>query len=282
MTFKFLKQFKGKRIYLLWGILSLFILSLVLISYNSQDDITTKAISEEDSAKEEILLEENMFREIFESPVSEETKELYRVTKIIDGDTIEIDTGERVRLICIDTPEKGEYYYSEASNYLTGLILNKEVEFTKDISETDRYGRLLRYVYIGRDFVNELIVYNGYGKDYPYKPDISKCPIIKQAEKYARDNNLGIWGEKIDEQEEQEEAIEEQEESEETVEGQEEEEEQEESSPSDSEIICSYDAYNCGDFSSCSEVMRVFSACNSDVHRLDRDKDDIPCENLCG
>jgi hypothetical protein len=50
---------------------------------------------------------------------------------------------------------------------------------------------------------------------------------------------------------------------------------------SDDDVICSYDAYNCGDFSSCSQVMRVFRACEADVHRLDRDKDGVPCESLC-
>ncbi|QDG52122.1 excalibur calcium-binding domain-containing protein [Persicimonas caeni] len=50
---------------------------------------------------------------------------------------------------------------------------------------------------------------------------------------------------------------------------------------SDDEVVCSYDAYNCGDFSSCTQVMRVFEACESDVHKLDRDKDGVPCEALC-
>ncbi|QDG52147.1 nuclease [Persicimonas caeni] len=50
---------------------------------------------------------------------------------------------------------------------------------------------------------------------------------------------------------------------------------------SDDEVVCSYDAYNCGDFSSCAQVMQVFRACEGDVHKLDRDKDGVPCESLC-
>ena len=50
---------------------------------------------------------------------------------------------------------------------------------------------------------------------------------------------------------------------------------------SDSEPVCSYDAYNCGDFDSYAQVMRVFNACDTDVHKLDRDKDGVPCESLC-
>lgn len=194
--------------------------------------------------------------ETIEVEIQEEIiNSLYTVTKIIDGDTIEINTGERVRLICIDTPERGEDYYSEASNYLAGLVLNKEVELIKDISEKDRYGRLLRYIYFEGDFVNELIVYNGYGKAYPYSPDTSKCPIIQEAEQHAKTSNLGMWGQTNQEQE---------------------------STPSDSNIVCSSDSHNCGDFSSCSEVMEVFNACSSDIHKLDKDGDGIPCESLCG
>tara|TARA_Y100000310_G_scaffold289466_1_gene315869 strand:- start:3498 stop:3788 length:291 start_codon:yes stop_codon:yes gene_type:complete len=56
---------------------------------------------------------------------------------------------------------------------------------------------------------------------------------------------------------------------------------QEESSSLDSGIICGYNAYNCGDFSRCSEVMEVFNACSYDIHYLDGDEDGIPCESLC-
>jgi hypothetical protein len=50
---------------------------------------------------------------------------------------------------------------------------------------------------------------------------------------------------------------------------------------SDGEVECSYDAYNCGDFDTCAEVRRVFDACPTDVHGLDRDNDGVPCESLC-
>jgi len=64
------------------------------------------------------------------------------------------------------------------------------------------------------------------------------------------------------------------------------EEEQEEKSveesPSNSNIVCSYNAYNCDDFSTCSEVMKVFNTCRNDIHYLDGDDDGIPCESLCG
>jgi len=182
--------------------------------------------------------------------------EYYKVTYVVDGDTIEIETGERVRLICIDTPETNEYYYQEAKDYLKSLILNKEVKLEKDISETDRYGRLLRYIYFEDDFVNELIVLNGYGKAYPYSPDTTLCPAIQSAESKAKNNNLGIWAE------------------------QEEEEEPEQTG----DIICSSDTYNCGDFQTHAEAQEVFDYCESlgkgDLHKLDRDEDGNACESL--
>ena len=155
----------------------------------------------------------------------EEQSDYFKVTYIVDGDTLDINTGERVRLICIDTPERGEYYYSEAKDYLKSLTLNNEVDLVKDISETDKYERLLRYIYLtDGTFVNELIVKNGYAKAYPYSPDTTLCPQIEEAEDYAKENNLGIWAD----------------------------EESEEETSSEG---CTSNFYNCGDFSSCSEVM---------------------------
>lgn len=70
------------------------------------------------------------------------------VTKIIDGDTFELNNGDIIRLICIDAPELGKPGYNEAKDYLSKLILNKEVRLVSDIDDKDNYKRLLRYVYV--------------------------------------------------------------------------------------------------------------------------------------
>lgn len=72
------------------------------------------------------------------------------VARVIDGDTVELADSQRVRLIGIDTPERGECGYREATERLIELIGNQPVTLTAGArSDTDRYGRLLRYLDIG-------------------------------------------------------------------------------------------------------------------------------------
>ena len=98
--------------------------------------------------------------------------------RIIDGDTF-VYNGERIRLICIDSPEKGEEGYEEAGEFLGGLIIGEELKLVKDVSDKDEYGRLLRYVYFDSDegevFVNKEMVENGHAEVFRYGEDTEKC-----------------------------------------------------------------------------------------------------------
>ncbi len=125
--------------------------------------------------------------------VSAKNKNEFLVTKIIDGDTIEIESGQRIRLICINTPEKGENGHKPAKDYLKSLILNKKVILKKDISETDKYNRLLRYIFLNKTLINELIARKGYGVTFPYEPDTKFCAKIKKAENKAKKEKIGLW-----------------------------------------------------------------------------------------
>ncbi|MEA2016532.1 MAG: thermonuclease family protein [Actinomycetota bacterium] len=79
----------------------------------------------------------------------------YQVSyRVIDGDTIELENGDIVRYIGINTPETDEFYGDIATSKNSDLVLNKTLRLEKDVSETDKYGRLLRYVYVGDIFVN--------------------------------------------------------------------------------------------------------------------------------
>ncbi len=112
---------------------------------------------------------------------------------VIDGDTLELATKERVRLIGIDTPEKGEMFYEEAKAKLKELIESKEVRLEKDVSEKDRYGRLLRYVYVEDTFVNLEMVRQGYAKVSTYSPDVRHAEEFRAAEREARENKRCLW-----------------------------------------------------------------------------------------
>ena len=87
-----------------------------------------------------------------------------------------------VRLICIDAPEKGKTGYDESKNFLSGMILDKEVRLERDISEEDEYGRLLRYVWVNISgveiFVNQQLVQEGYAKVWRYGNDTGRCGEI--------------------------------------------------------------------------------------------------------
>ena len=119
----------------------------------------------------------------------------FKVTNIIDGDTIDLNNSERIRLSGINTPEIGECYYNEAKNELGNLILNNDVYLEKDMTNRDKYSRLLRYVYLNDLLVNSYLVQNGYAKVYDkYEYDTKKYEELKLVEEIAKSNNLGVWG----------------------------------------------------------------------------------------
>lgn len=119
-----------------------------------------------------------------------------RVIEVIDGDTIVIEGGYRVRYIGIDTPEKGEPYYSEARQANQRLVQGKKVRLEKDVSDMDKYGRLLRYVYVNSTFVNAELVRQGYARAHAYPPDTKYQFYLEAAEREARQEGKGIWQQK--------------------------------------------------------------------------------------
>jgi micrococcal nuclease len=122
---------------------------------------------------------------------AEENEEVqtFLVVNVTDGDTFEIATGEKVRLICVNSPESGEEGYVKSKNFLENLILGEEVILEQDENATptegyDKYNRLLRYAYIDykngtRIFINKELVKNGYAVVYPYGNNTSKCEETK-------------------------------------------------------------------------------------------------------
>ena len=130
----------------------------------------------------------------------EKQREEVLVTRVIDGDTIEIAGGERVRYLGIDTPEtvdpRGpvECFGREASMENKELVEGKYVRLEKDISETDKYGRLLRYVYVDDKLIDLELVKDGFAHILTIPPDIKYQDKFLAAEREAREAKRGLWG----------------------------------------------------------------------------------------
>jgi micrococcal nuclease len=117
------------------------------------------------------------------------------VTNVVDGDTLDLEDGSRVRLSGINTPEKGECYYKEAKEKLKELTLNKTVYLHTDYSLLDKYKRKLRYIYVGDIFVNGVLVDEGYARVFDkYKEDTRKYPELKKLEEEPIKTKIGVWG----------------------------------------------------------------------------------------
>ena len=137
------------------------------------------------------------------------------VERVVDGDTIEVRIDQNVpgpaggegvvgetydvRLIGIDTPESVkpntpvECFAKEASAATEALLEGESVRLVKDVEETDRYERLLRYVYIGEEMANARLVANGYAYAYTYPPNVRHADLFVELQREARTNDRGLW-----------------------------------------------------------------------------------------
>jgi micrococcal nuclease len=175
------------------------------------------------------------------------------VVGIVDGDTIEVEIeGEvyRLRYIGIDSPEPGQPGWSEAMEANRCLVAGQTVRLEKDVSETDQYGRLLRYVYLGNLLVNAELVRQGHAVAADFPPDTAYADLLAQLQAEAQQEGRGLWASSP------------------------------ESTPGTG-WTCVGNLYNCDSFSSCEEVMSYWQACPGDPSRLDGDHDGRPCESLC-
>jgi micrococcal nuclease len=98
-----------------------------------------------------------------------------------------------VRYLGIDSPEIDEFYYLEAKQMNAELLNGREVRMEKDITDKDKYGRLLRYVYAGDTFVNAEMVRQGCAWATAYPPDIKYLVYLDSLEKEARQLKRGLW-----------------------------------------------------------------------------------------
>lgn len=118
------------------------------------------------------------------------------VLYVIDGDTIQVSiegVEYRVRYIGMNTPERDEPCYDDATNRNRQLVEDQIVILTKDVSETDPNGRLLRYVFVGDVFVNAVLVQEGWAEARRYNPDTAQYDYFDSLEAIAADQGLGCW-----------------------------------------------------------------------------------------
>lgn len=136
---------------------------------------------------------------ITENSPSEEEDTTVLVTRVVDGDTIEIEGGEKVRYIGVNTPEsvdprrKVQCFGKEASAYNKKLVEAKRVRLEPDAEDRDKYHRLLRYVWIGDTMINEKLVQDGYAQVMTIPPNVKYVERFRIAQIEARELGLGLW-----------------------------------------------------------------------------------------
>lgn len=129
-------------------------------------------------------------------------RQTVQVISVTDGDTIRVSIDGKsvpVRYIGIDTPETVDprkdvqCFGKEASAFNASLVAGKKLELERDISDTDKYDRLLRYIWIDGKLVNEELVRAGYARSSSYPPDVKYQDRLRAAEADARANSVGLW-----------------------------------------------------------------------------------------
>ena len=135
------------------------------------------------------------------------------VERVIDGDTLQLSSGEKIRLIGIDTPEASDNPKTrrdsertekaiqdiiamgkETSAFTHKLVEGKEIRLEFDVQQRDKYGRLLAYVYLtDGTFVNAEIVKAGYAQVMTISPNVKYQQLFLELERESREQARGLW-----------------------------------------------------------------------------------------
>ena len=128
---------------------------------------------------------------------------LYPVTRVIDGDTIEVEIDgatEKVRLIGIDTPEsvhpdqdRNVPYGAISAAFTRKQLDGRSVGLEFDVQERDKYGRLLAYVYLNGKMFNETLLEQGHAVVSTYPPNVKHVDRFTELQRQARENGVGLW-----------------------------------------------------------------------------------------
>lgn len=256
--------------------------------YGVSDNMTRAGISENIYRsmviKEKVLdkfvpiaVEVSESKVVVPTPKTVEKAKTYLVTKVVDGDTIEVDGTSKIRLIGVDTPETVDprktvqCFGQEASDIAKSKLLNVAVTLESDGTQDDKdkYGRLLRYVLLsdGTNF-SKWLIENGYGHEYTYVIPYKYQSEFKAAETKAMNSKNGLWADNVCVEDKVSDVVQEPSVIEETA----------------TDYVCSSNTYNCTDFSNSSEAQKVLDYCKiqagTDIHKLDGDNNGLACESL--
>jgi micrococcal nuclease len=121
------------------------------------------------------------------------------VVYVVDGDTIDIEylgssaAPTRVRYIGVNTTEHDQSCFTEGAQANSALVVGQILTLVRDVSDTDRYGRILRYVYAGQTLVNAELVREGWAEAVDYPPDTLNAPLFHSLADAAKAAGLGCW-----------------------------------------------------------------------------------------
>lgn len=287
---KMIKNPSRKKVGWIFGLT--FLISFILTGILADDpSLRTNKNLSENTNPDSILTPNNNATTTEEA--TNKNKELYTVTYVVDGDTIDIDMDgktERLRLIGIDTPETKDprkpvqCFGQEASAKAIELLLNQKVSLEADDTQDnrDKYDRLLRYVYREDGlFFNKWMIENGYAYEYTYGIPYKYQTEFKQAQINAQTQKIGLWD--VNTCDGKTELKIKQNTSTNPAQNQPEQKTTEnniqiEPAENKTTFNCQI-SKTCTQMSSCDEAYFYLDNCNKTS--LDRDDDGIPCESIC-
>jgi micrococcal nuclease len=124
-------------------------------------------------------------------------RESVKVTRIVDGDTIEVEIDnakKTVRIIGVDCPEKKQDWGKEATGFTSNFLSSRTAELEFDVQQTDPYGRWLAYVWFGSEMLNNALVKKGLAMVTTYPPNVKYVETFISSQKFAREGGEGFWG----------------------------------------------------------------------------------------
>lgn len=187
----------SKKVFILFAVGVLFVYIGIVVGNSSKDSSSKKGLIQHKKPVSKTLSSNIPSPSTLGSKESSTSANIAKtevlITRVLDGDTIETSSGERIRYIGINSPEKGQPFSSSATALNKELVLSKNVQLELDVQKKDKYGRILAYVFVQNLFVNLEMVKKGLAVLETIQPNVAHQDKILEAQKEARENCLGTW-----------------------------------------------------------------------------------------